>query len=278
MDMERNWFEKNGCRFRFHLNEDGESVTIDEVWNFSKNPTLSIPGSIPAGKEGKLLLATKIGRDAFKAREQIDKFGIEHLHYYVGDANILEFGEGIKEIAAMPYWDENPYEDLEMISLPSSLEKIGIEGLNPFSGTLSLKEIRVNPENPYFYAEEGVLYQKKDGKCSLLCYPLGKKNREFKVPEGVTDINFDAFKGSENLTKVSLPSTLKAIYSQAFKDCISLKEVDFNSSVSHFGYEVFSNCPSLKEVKLYSDDPSELDLDIAFDSTTSIEILKNSQI
>ena len=56
-----------------------------------------------------------------------------------------------------------------------------------FTGTLSLETIDISPDNPYYYTDDGVMRQKKDG--AVLFYPGGKKDKVYRIPDGVKSIS-----------------------------------------------------------------------------------------
>lgn len=89
---------------------------------------------------------------------------------------------------------------------------------NPFS------EIIVDERNEHFASVDGVLLS-KDMK-RLICYPCGKKDREYRIPEGVETIEEEAFLNVEHLEHVYLPNSLKEIKKGAFKACVKLEETD----------------------------------------------------
>ena len=49
---------------------------------------------------------------------------------------------------------------------------------------------------------------------------------KIEIPEGVTEIGKDAFRGCSQLTEVTLPSTITSIGENAFADCPNLTIID----------------------------------------------------
>lgn len=74
-----------------------------------------------------------------------------------------------------------------------------------FTGCPELKEITVDPENLYYYVENGCLIEKKTKKLIAATYP-------YKIPEGVEIIDRQTFLFLTNCNTVNLPSSVKAIY------------------------------------------------------------------
>ena len=136
------------------------------------------------------------------------------------------------------------------ITLPASL--CNIRGANPFSEMNSLKSITVDANNPVLYTKDGVLYSKQFTNTKMLiCYPKGKNSYSFTVPEGVTCIGEYAFDGIENLTEITLPSTLTGIRTRAFSGT-GLESVYIPAGVSDVSDMAFYGS-SLKTVVLAND-------------------------
>lgn len=80
----------------------------------------------------------------------------------------------------------------------------------------SLEKIHVAENNPYFYSQDGVLFEKKDGTTRLICYPIARKDSCYVVPEGVESIAEGAFKRCSFLNTLILPKSLKYCSWSAF--------------------------------------------------------------
>lgn len=124
-------------------------------------------------------------------------------------------------------------ENLESITVPASVEIIGDCALN-FSSE-SLKNITVANENKYFSSENGVLFNKS--KTELLCYPCGKNETTYTVPNTVTKLATVSF-SSCKLNKLNLPNNLKCIDEEAFTET-SLKTLSIPESVEYIGRYAF---------------------------------------
>ncbi|MDL2299633.1 leucine-rich repeat domain-containing protein [Bacteroides sp. OttesenSCG-928-E20] len=70
------------------------------------------------------------------------------------------------------------------------------------------------------------------------------------LPEGVTDIYFDAFNGCTSLSAVTLPQSLETIDSTAFQGCTKLTSITLPQSVKSIGNSAFSGCTNLETVNL----------------------------
>lgn len=78
--------------------------------------------------------------------------------------------------------------------------------LDEYLGCISLKEIIVDENNPYFKSVDGNLYS-KDGK-TLIKYATGKTDEEFIIPEGVVKTSsYSTLVDCGHLKKVVLPAS-----------------------------------------------------------------------
>ncbi|WP_294662048.1 leucine-rich repeat protein [uncultured Ruminococcus sp.] len=125
-------------------------------------------------------------------------------------------------------------DNLGNISIPASVEIIGDCAFLNFSSE-SLKNITVANENKYFSSENGVLFNKN--KTELLCYPCGKNETTYTVPNTVTKLAKVSFSGCK-LNKLNLPNNLKYIDESAFTET-SLKTLSIPESVEYIGKYTF---------------------------------------
>ncbi len=72
--------------------------------------------------------------------------------------------------------------------------------------------------------------------------------KEYKV----TSIGEDAFRCCENLTSITIPSTVTSIGDGAFASCYSLSSIAIPSSVTSFGEWAFSCCENLTSITIPS--------------------------
>ncbi len=69
--------------------------------------------------------------------------------------------------------------------------------------------------------------------------------------EGLTDIGAKAFENCTllGITRLDLPSTLKAVGNSAFKNCTSLSELNIGENLVEIGAEAFFGCSSLYKIR-----------------------------
>ena len=169
---------------------------------------------------------TSIGEDAFRHCESLTSIALPEGVTAIGDNAFFSCG-------------------LTSIALPDSLTSMGA---NPFLGCSSLTAIDISPDHPVFAQADGVLYEKASG--TLVCYPAGKADDSFAVPEGTLSIGDDAFDGCFFLTSVALPEGLTAIGEGAFAGCFFLRTVTLPDSLTTIGDSAFMACFALSAVAL----------------------------
>ena len=92
------------------------------------------------------------------------------------------------------------------ITVPQSVKNIA-DGA--FGQMNYLTEINVAAGNSNFRSDNGVLIEKKGSQDWVAAYPVAKSGAEYAVPEGIYGINTNAFQRASNLTKITLPASLK---------------------------------------------------------------------
>jgi hypothetical protein len=108
---------------------------------------------------------------------------------------------------------------LTSITVPESVITIGFN----FSYCLALTSINVNSENPNYSSATGVLFNKN--KTTLICYPTGKPENDYIIPNGVTSIKELAFYYCTALTSVTIPESVTNIESWVFRSCTALSSI-----------------------------------------------------
>ena len=92
------------------------------------------------------------------------------------------------------------------ITVPQSVKNIA-DGA--FGQMNHLTEINVATGNSNFRSDNGVLIEKKGSQDWVAAYPVAKSGADYAVPEGIYGINTNAFQRASNLTKITLPASLK---------------------------------------------------------------------
>ena len=174
--------------------------------------------------------ATKIGKHAF---------------YNCSQLKTLSFAANGKSLA----FEEGAFTgcySLETVHIPANVSEIpGI-----FSGCTSLKSVTVDPKNPYFESEGGVIFNK--GKTEILFFPQGKSGT-YTLPDTVSVIADGVFNYVTSITRIVIPNSITYIGNDAFSGS-SIKEIFFNGGVPaselHIGDRAFEMTNALTSIVL----------------------------
>ncbi len=129
--------------------------------------------------------------------------------------------------------------ELISVEIPKSVTEIGSQ---VFDHSTKLQEIAVDPQNQYYYAKDGVLYNKLQTEL-IFCTRL--KEGQFTVPSDVKKIHSYAFNGCKSITKVVLPNGLKTIGDFAFMNCTGMTSVNIPTGLTTLGTNAFRGASSL---------------------------------
>ena len=127
--------------------------------------------------------------------------------------------------------------------------------LNPFKGCTALESIEVDKDNPSLKSVDGVLFS-QDGVgqyyyhtnnykgTGLYCYPEGKQQHIYTIPDGVEWIGGGAVSNNKYLTTLTIPNSMKHICTSAFEGCSNLKDLYCKADNVPVVWEsVFKNVP-----------------------------------
>ena len=135
--------------------------------------------------------------------------------------------------------------NLTSIEIPNSVMSIGNRAL---SYCQSLTSINVDKDNSKYYSIDGNLFNKD--KLILIQYALGKTEKSYIVPNGVTSIGAGAFGHCENLISIELPDSVISIGVGAFEYCENLTSIEIPNSVTSIGAGTFEHCENLTSIKI----------------------------
>ncbi len=134
---------------------------------------------------------------------------------------------------------------LKSVAIPSTLTSIGIYAFRDCSALE-----RVDITNLESWCK---LYFTGTGTANPLYYGHnlylnGTLVTDLTIPESITKIDSQAFRGASCLTSVTIPDSVTSIGVSAFLDCSNLAEVVIPESVTRIEDFAFKNCSSLKEI------------------------------
>lgn len=186
-------------------------------------------------KQNRLIIYTSTDGETVSPKRN-DGFGANII------SNIYENGVGVitfdADVTGIGYSAFENCVTLKSIHIPASVTGLGThafkgcKGLQQFSGK--------------FASDDGCCLLIGNGK--VLHSYVGDSNKEYSVPDGITEIYVSAFYES-NIESVILPSTCLNIGSNAFEKS-SLKSIHFPKFMENIWAYAFSGCQNLESVVL----------------------------
>ncbi len=134
-----------------------------------------------------------VGLDKITLSEDLEAIG-EQAFEGCAFAGKITFPEKLKVIGAGAF--ESCFA-LEEAHIPASVKSIGSAA---FSSCKKLREIQVEKGSETYSSADGVLFDKAGE--TLLCYPAGKEETVYRVPDKVKRIGETAFYENENLETI----------------------------------------------------------------------------
>ena len=150
--------------------------------------------------------------------------------------------DSVISIATDAFWG---CDSLTIITIPDSVTSIGDD---VFGLCRSLTNINVDSNNSDYLDNDGILFNKN--KTTLICYPAGKPDRSYTIPDSVTSIGNYAFYVCDSLTSITIPNSVTSIGFHAFDGCTSLTSITIPDSVTSIGYGAFGFCRSLTSITI----------------------------
>ncbi len=183
--------------------------------------------SIDEGNE-YLINATIHFSDEEETAESILTYEIENGEVAITGCNESANGaivipsaiEGYPVTSISVHWTFSDNPKITSISIPETIRDLSSTSFGNLTGLTSIK---VNPNNPYYSSNNGILYNKD--QTELIKYPAGKSDTEFIVPDSVTSINYVAFYTCENLTSLEIHERVTHIDVHPVSECKNLKKI-----------------------------------------------------
>ena len=195
--------------------------------------------------------------------------GTVEIIKYSGEAETVDIPSKIdgKSVTKIGDYCADLGNNIIKVIIPNSI--INIEE-NAFSYCYDLSVIDIEQGNKNYSSSNGVLFDKN--KTKLIYYPLGKKDKNYIMPNGVKSISDWAFSNAiftsitmpDSLTEIGdyafyraslisakIPDGVKTIGNGAFCHCESLTDISIPDSVASIGEDAF------KETELYDKYSSE---------------------
>ena len=134
---------------------------------------------------------------------------------------------------------------LTSITIPENVATMSNLGGSPFEGCSVLERIRVESNNTIFDSRNNCNAIIKTATNVLIA---GCKNTI--IPNNVTAIGRNAFKGCSGLTTIIIPESVTTINYAAFEGCTDLESVIIPEGVTSIGNDAFYGCSSLLSVTI----------------------------
>lgn len=190
---------------------------------------------------------TTICTDAFSYNKTLQKITLPNtvktIDYFAFEcaASLQEINlpEGLEFIGQYAFHATS----IKTLALPSTLT---VWQPPVFQGD-SLETITVSPDNPVFYAEDNVLFNRYtsvetgEDVIKLVKYAPKKLDTAYTIPDCVTALDEAAFFGAQNLTSVTLNKQLKTIPHSCFFNCLGLKSIVIPSNIERIEDHAFAN-------------------------------------
>ncbi len=164
----------------------------------------------------------------------------------------LVIEEGIRSIYDRSFQN---YDNLNEVTLPSTLEKIGS---NVFSGCIRLSTVHLPQENSLVsVGQEAFLstpfLEEQQGNYKMLGTTVIRyvgEERETVVPQNATVIGGHSMQNSGTLEKITISDKVKTIGEFGMADCESLPEIDVPGNVTDIQYGAFCRDTALERAVL----------------------------
>lgn len=174
----------------------------------------------------------------------MDEYAIMYLpwHSISSEIKAVNISSGVTSICDYAFYNCSA---LSNVNISESVASIGNLA---FAQCYALTSISVDTNNTYYSSDSfSVLFNKT--QTELIQYPASGTETSYDIPDTVMVINKDAFRYAENLTSVSLPSSLETIGEEAFY-ASAITEIEIPASVTAIGSDAFGWCPSLEAISV----------------------------
>jgi len=210
------------------LSSDLKKIGYGAFYACSSLENISIPSKV-----------NSIAYEAFRICSQLKSIEVSKDNEYYSSISGVLFNKAGNTILQRPSGKTQT-----LYILPANVTHISDEA---FFANRYLETILVDVQNKNFSTEDGVLFN--ESKSVLYCYPGGKTDEIYEIPEGVEIINNEAF-GYSSLFEIRFPKSVEVISNRAFAFCNNVESVILPNSLVAIRDEAFSYCSKLENITI----------------------------
>lgn len=202
---------------------------------------------------------TEIGESAFEGCESLGEITFGNR---VAPIPAKAFA-GCTELTDITIADPEPpvlaADAFEAATVASAVVYVPKSAMAAYKGAEVWKNFKtIDAISEYSFMQDGVYYlvdEMNSKKCKVTLDGYGSYSGEVVIPEyvvnnGITytvaEIGKDAFRGSTELTKVTIPESVYNLGINAFQGCSKLESITLPDAVGSLPDELFRDCTSLK--------------------------------
>lgn len=157
---------------------------------------------------------------------------IRHEAFERTEIESINIPDGVTELEYCVFRD---CRKLEKIHFGKNVAKVSS---SVFNGCTALETMEIDEGNTYLEHKDGFLVSKPDMEA-MVYYARGRK--ELVVPAGIEILSEGLCSGVEELEKVTVSEGVKMIGKYVFMDCQNLSEISLPSTLEHLDWSALSN-------------------------------------
>ena len=176
----------------------------------------------------------------------VQKVG-DYQFAYIKSIKKVTFSEGVTEIGTRAFYASG-VEEIELSQSVATIKSdafanVSLTKINYLADIQSWLNIDI--PNPIFsdyisvYSNDGVSESYETKYAGKMLYFNGELVKELVIPEGITEIKKNAFKGIGSIEGLVISEGVNKISVQAFKNCNNLKSITIPKSVAEIGADAF---------------------------------------